>query len=237
MSEVPFKYTMGVVMPVQLAGVLHTIQADIGCEYVSCYRGEDAQALLNEHGLHDQAQIYQEYLDHEEPNPANPPGRSTHELKSDGVPYPGPIGRDLEWWQCGIDVDDAHVAAFISEARKHGWIAFRPYPSGFEYHHVNFAKFPTIPNPFLPLSEGSKGVFVYVLQGRLDTLGYREVKQDRRKGLLKRWGHYDTATDAAVRRFQADHHLTVDGVVGVTTWTTLKALAAAAERKAKQTKR
>jgi hypothetical protein len=100
-----YVFFANVVMPTQLKPFLVTLQNETGCIYTSVYRGEDAQSLLNAHGLHDQAQIYQEYVDGEEPNPANPPGRSTHELRSDAVPYPGPAGRDLEWWQCGIYVD------------------------------------------------------------------------------------------------------------------------------------
>jgi hypothetical protein len=128
----------GCVAPKQLIPFLEQLKSDTGCVYQSIYRGEDAQKLLNELGKHDQAQIYQEYLDHEEPNPANPPGRSTHELKSDGVPYPGPIGRDLEFWQCGIEVDDEHVDAVEAAAKSYGWHVERPYPSGSEFHHLNF---------------------------------------------------------------------------------------------------
>ena len=34
-------------------------------------------------------------------------------------------------------------------------------------------------------------------------------------------GNFDTATDAAVRRFQTDHSLVSDGIVGPLTWRAL----------------
>src|SRR5574338_641730 len=40
-------------------------------------------------------------------NPANSPGRSSHEIRSDGVAYRGPVGRKLKWWQLGLDISDS----------------------------------------------------------------------------------------------------------------------------------
>jgi hypothetical protein len=68
-------------------------------------------------------------------NPANPPGRSTHELRSDGVAYRGPVGRPLSWWQLGIDVTNASELREV--LNRLGYSAFRPYPAGSEAHHVN----------------------------------------------------------------------------------------------------
>jgi hypothetical protein len=73
-------------------------------------------------------------------NPANPPGRSTHELHSDGVPYRGPIGRPLHWWQLGLDVTYAEQLVAILAHR--GYRAFQPYRDGRERHHVNFRRNP-----------------------------------------------------------------------------------------------
>ncbi|MDQ8046448.1 MAG: hypothetical protein AAGC46_16155 [Solirubrobacteraceae bacterium] len=75
------------------------------------------------------------------PNPANTPGHSTHELRSDGVAYAGPVGRPLSWWQLGLDVTDAD--GLIRAAHSLGYSLFRPYPSGSEEHHVNLRKSPT----------------------------------------------------------------------------------------------
>lgn len=108
----------------------------------SIYRGTDAEAILNKHGKHSQAQLYEMFL-HHEGNPANPPGFSTHEQKSDGVAYPmAPRGHDLAWWQVGFDVNDGDVWNCIRVAGRNGWHLWRPYPSGSELHHLNFAQEP-----------------------------------------------------------------------------------------------
>lgn len=73
-------------------------------------------------------------------NPANPPGRSTHELRSDGVAFAGPVGRPLSWWQLGLDVTDADV--LLRVLRSLGYGAFRPYSAGSEQHHVNLSRSP-----------------------------------------------------------------------------------------------
>jgi len=130
--------------PARLAPFLRTVLTESGATLQSCYRGADAEALLHKLGKHSQRELYLMWL-HRAPgaNPANPPGRSTHELRSDGVAYPhvAPGGK-LLWWQCGIDVDDAHVPAFTRVAEKHGWEVWRPYGTRSEYHHINFRKPP-----------------------------------------------------------------------------------------------
>jgi hypothetical protein len=73
-------------------------------------------------------------------NPANPPGRSTHERRSDGVAYRGPVGRVLEWWQLGLDVDNAE--ALVRHLNDRGYHAKRPYSDPRERHHVNFMRNP-----------------------------------------------------------------------------------------------
>lgn len=59
----------------------------------------------------------------------------------------------------------------------------------------------------LPASESIVGVKVYLVQQALGIVGHRE--------------RYDATTVAAVRRFQADHGLEVDGIVGPLTWAEL----------------
>lgn len=105
----------------------------------SIYRGDDAASILHAHGKHTQAELYRELP----AGTANPPGRSTHELKSDAVAYSGPIGRQLEWWQQGIDVNDDDVAHMKARAAHYGWDLKQPYTSGVEFHHLNFARQPT----------------------------------------------------------------------------------------------
>lgn len=133
-------------VPAKLAPFLRVVLAESGARLQSCYRGADATALLHQCGKSSQAELYKGYADHRPGfNPANPPGRSTHELRSDGAAYPNvPVGGALQWWQCGIDIDDAHVVAFIAACAKHGWVAWRPYSAGSEYHHVNFRKPPVL---------------------------------------------------------------------------------------------
>jgi peptidoglycan hydrolase-like protein with peptidoglycan-binding domain len=55
---------------------------------------------------------------------------------------------------------------------------------------------------------GSRGEEVTAVERRLDELGF-DVKVDR---------YFDRGTDRAVRRFQHDKGLRVDGVVGRATW-------------------
>ena len=135
-----FVDVQGCPVPRQLAAIIRPSLAATGATLLSCYRGSDPQgeAILHAHGKHTQAQLYEGWLHHLPGyNPANRPGTSTHELRSDGAAYPGPAGRVLEWWQCGMDIDDAHVASFIRHLAGRGISARRPYPSGSEYHHVN----------------------------------------------------------------------------------------------------
>jgi hypothetical protein len=108
----------------------------------SIYRGRDAEHILNRHGKHSQAQLYQMFLEGRG-NPANPPGFSTHEQKSDGVAYGHiPRGHDLAWWQVGFDVNDRDVLNCMRAAGRHGWHLFRPYHSRSEFHHLNFISEP-----------------------------------------------------------------------------------------------
>lgn len=73
--------------------------------------------------------------------PANPPGRSTHELRSDGVAYRGPVGRPLFWWQMGLDVtEDQELLRVLGRL---GYRARHPYNSASEAHHINLTKNPT----------------------------------------------------------------------------------------------
>lgn len=209
-------------VPAKLEPILAEIKQETGCVYASIYRGSDAAAILNAHGKHTQQQLWDASPSQRSAwgvlGTPNPPGQSTHELRSDGVAYPGPAGRPLMWWQCGIDVDDAHVAAFIAAAAKHGWVAFRPYSAGVEYHHVDFKKLPVFFSP--DYKPGAKGPNVLLFTQRLVKLGY----------LKRRWWQFNATVEQAVKLFQRDHHFTPDGVVGPVTWQAIKALAASKRR-------
>lgn len=112
----------------------------------SIYRGEDAAVLLHAHGKHTQAELYATLP----AGVANPPGRSTHELRSDGVAYRGPIGRRLARWQQGVDSggnDHASKLAIEEAAAHYGWAVKHPYVAGVEGHHWNFVKAPRPHSP------------------------------------------------------------------------------------------
>lgn len=72
-------------------------------------------------------------------NPANPPGRSTHELRDDGI-YGGPVGRELEWWQLGIDATNAGGLRTVAQGA--GFDLRRPYADAREEHHSNLFRNP-----------------------------------------------------------------------------------------------
>lgn len=78
--------------------------------------------------------------------PANRPGQSSHELRSDATGFPGPVGRQLQWFELGLDVDD-HAGLLQALARL-GYNARQTYPhSNSEAHHINFN---ASPGPVLP---------------------------------------------------------------------------------------
>lgn len=130
-----------------MAPFLRQLLAESGASLQSCYRGADAEALLKQCGKHSQTSLYDGWCRRLPGfNPANPPGFSTHELRNDGAAYSQwKRGAKIPWWAVGIDIDDAHVQAFIKAAAKHGWQVARTYPnSTAEYHHVNFRKPPLV---------------------------------------------------------------------------------------------
>jgi hypothetical protein len=99
------------------------------------------KGVAERYGRMSQAALYAGWIAHKLGfNPANPPGRSTHELRSDGVPYLGPIGRPLAWWQLGLDVSDP--VGLVATLNRLGYPAFRPYSSPSEAHHVNLRRSP-----------------------------------------------------------------------------------------------
>jgi hypothetical protein len=100
------------------------------------------EGVAERYGKLSQAALYVGYWIKHLPgyNPANAPGRSTHELRSDGVAYRGPIGRPITWWKLGLDVSEADELRSILNGI--GYRAFRPYPAGSEAHHVNLKASP-----------------------------------------------------------------------------------------------
>jgi len=90
-------------------------------------------------------------------NPANRPGRSSHELRSDGAAFRGPIGRQLAWWELGLDCSDTD--RLLATLRRLGYTVRRPYSSPSEAHHINFTGNPgpviTYDGPLPPSGGGS----------------------------------------------------------------------------------
>jgi hypothetical protein len=73
--------------------------------------------------------------------PAHPPGRSSHELCSDAIAFQGPVGRELPWWQLGLDVTASEQLPAILAGL--GYRARRPYRRAAEdADHINFERSP-----------------------------------------------------------------------------------------------
>lgn len=68
---------------------------------------------------------------------------------------------------------------------------------------------------YIMLSRGSKNTCVFVLQDALNTLRYTDGGLD---------GKFGPGTETAVKNFQKDCNLTIDGKVGCNTWTKLTKL-------------
>ena len=123
-----------------IAPYIYIVLRDAGQTASSINRSEAAKAILHAHGKHTQREIHQMM-----PAVSNPEGRSEHELRSDGVGKPGPIGRLLEEWQQGVDSggnDPASKQRIEAAARRHGWRVVHHYPAGVEGHHWCFAEKP-----------------------------------------------------------------------------------------------
>jgi peptidoglycan hydrolase-like protein with peptidoglycan-binding domain len=67
------------------------------------------------------------------------------------------------------------------------------------------------PTTFPTLRRGSTGNDVKVLQERLNQFGFKLAVD----------GIFGYITEGAVKQFQQDHHLVVDGIVGSMTWNAL----------------
>lgn len=70
-----------------------------------------------------------------------------------------------------------------------------------------------VPFGYSLLRQGSRGVYVCILQDGLTTLGYDTGGLD---------GVFGNLTNTAVRTFQSRNGLTVDGLVGTNTWNALQ---------------
>ena len=162
-------------VPASLAPVLLRIKEHTGATLNSCDRSAAAEPVLRKFGKKSQRELYEGFRRGLPGfNPANPPGRSTHERRNDGVAYPGPAGAPLPYWCVGMDWSDA--AAVIRAARAEGFTASITYPGNpREGHHVNFRKEPRL--PFRSLRRGATGSAVVDLTRRLSYVHSRDDGQ------------------------------------------------------------
>jgi hypothetical protein len=205
-------------VPAQLAPALRRIKQRTGATLNSCDRSPAAEPVLRRFGKKSQRELFEGFRRGLPGfNPANPPGRSTHERRNDGVAYPGPAGAPLPYWCVGMDWSDA--AAVVRAARAEGYTASITYPGNpREGHHVNFRKEPR--RPFQSLKRGATGSAVVDLTRRLSFVRSRE---DHRPYLDGKRRTFDAETEAALKRFQSEHHQVADGVYGPSTHRQLQA--------------
>ncbi len=214
----------------------------------SCAREAAAEPFLRQLGKMSQQQLFDCFRDrkrlgkcpdrcHGNCNAANPPGKSTHERRNDGVAYALwlPFFK-LPVWARGIDVQRDRVAAFCKEARDEGFTVTLTYPgSTDEAQHVNFRKQPKFniwkTRPLRPGMQGPRGSLVVRLLWALVDPQTGKPYLDRH---IRPHGKMTPPVVAAINAFQHDHHLPVTGVVGIHT---MRALRGARRLQEKQRKK
>jgi hypothetical protein len=214
----------------------------------SCAREAAAESFLRQLGKMSQQQLYDCFRDrkrigrcpehcHGNCNPANPPGKSTHERRNDGVAYAWWIPFfKLPVWARGIDVQRDRVGAFCAEARREGFTVTLTYPGApSEAQHVNFRKQPRINLwKVRPLREGMRGPRVSLVVRLLWALIDPQTGRPYLDRHIRPRGKLRPRVVAAVKAFQRDHHLEVSGVVEIHT---IRALRAARRLQKKQRKK
>ena len=209
-----FEVVDGCPVPAALADEVRELKRLTGAALNSCDRSPEAEPMLRRLGKMSQRQLFDGFIAGLPGfNPANPPGRSTHERRNDGIAFPGPAGMRLRYWQVGMDWSNA--PAVTDAARRRGWIATLTYPNNpREGHHVNFRRLPRLASTRV-LKHGSRGPDVLLLERRLHRLlspfdgkGYMAESHGRPQT------RFGKSVEAGLRRFQKDHHLKADGVYG-----------------------
>jgi len=215
-----------------------TISRRADAPITSCAREAAAEPFLRRLGKMSQQQLYDCFREskrigrcpdrcHGNCNPANPPGKSTHERRNDGVAYTWWIPFfKLPVWARGIDVQRDRVAAFCAEARREGFTVTLTYPSSpNEAQHVNFRKEPKL-NVWKarPLRRGMRGPRVSLVVRLLWALIDPQTRRPYLARHIRPRGKFTPPVVAAVKAFQHDHHLEVSGEVG---FETIRALQAA----------
>jgi hypothetical protein len=203
-------------VPAELADEIKRIKEISGAHLNSCDRSPEAEPILRQFGKHSQKELFAAFVNHQPgANPANPPGKSTHERRNDGVAYPGPAGAELEYWQVGMDWDNPPAA--VAAARQLGWIATVTYPHNtHEAQHVNFRK-----EPEAGLPQGKPGDDGATVRQITHVLATIRSPVNHQPYLPEAFPHYGPRVIEAVKRFQTEHHQDVDGIVGPHTATQL----------------
>lgn len=227
-----YEIVTGKPVPRALAAELRALQSATGATLTSCARNQAAVNWARGKGyaLSSQKELWDLYLAGRG-NPANPPGYSTHEFRSDGVAFAIPRGWPIRYWMVGQDWGDGyHARAVCAAARKRGWVATITYPTNpREQHHVNFRKEPVL-KVFRNLKRGSKGRRVRKLRKRL---GYVHDPNTHKPYIHKPGDHkyFGEVTEKAVKAYQRDHGLKPDGIYG---YHTHKQLLVSARRRARR---
>jgi GH25 family lysozyme M1 (1,4-beta-N-acetylmuramidase) len=223
-------------VPAEAAPVVQEARRRSGETLQSAFRGVEARSLLRRLGKRDQATLYYGWLRRLRGfRPAHPPGHSTHECYSDGVWPPGyRSGQRIPPELVGQDWGP-NSSRVIAAYRAMGIPAVHPYSSALELQHVGYPKVPKrMPKP---LERGQLSPRVIILKRRLAFV--RRPDHHTTYWGADRKVFFSKALEDAVKRYQADHHLKADGVVGEHTWAQLDASTRywkAEQKKAKKAK-
>ena len=190
----------------------------------SCFRGVEARPILNRYGKHDQSYLYWGWVRRLPGfNPANAPGFSPHECRSDGVFPPGyRRGARIPPQLVGTDwTNGYHV---VQAYRSMGIPAVMPYNSPFERQHVDIAR--VVKGKFDPiLHPGDHHKAVVTLKKQLAFVVRPHTNGKARYFTLTKGNQnpgYGDALLKAVKEYQHDHGLKPDGIVGEQTWAQLR---------------
>lgn len=117
-------------------------------------------------------------------------------------------------FDCAQNLNNEGRAEMREAARKFGsWSYIEPVSISPTWVHMDKRLGPpACPAGYISLSEGSRGVYVLILQDALNAVGTTGSGLD---------GIFGAGTKDAVVRFQKANGLTADGMVGCPTWQTL----------------
>jgi GH25 family lysozyme M1 (1,4-beta-N-acetylmuramidase) len=196
--------------------LVESISRASGAAINSNARDQAAAGLLHSIGLHTQQEVINLHA-RGVPGfgPANPVTQTTHCRFNDGAAYRR-FRRGARLPVRGRGVDTQNTPAFMAEANRRGFHFFLTYPGSVgERQHTNEAESSWGRNAKVvpTLKHGDNGRRVRRLTRELKWLGRVPATG----------GTFGDKVESAVKRFQRDHDLPADGVVGPRTWATLNA--------------